>query len=101
MPSPAPCSSSQSMIARLAGAIVQAVEEVAVDGRAVADVGVAVEALGRLDRADDRQPERLGEVPVALVLAGHGHDRPGAVAHQHVVGDEHRDRARRSTGLMA
>ena len=31
------------------------------------------------------------EVEVALVVRGHGHDRAGAVLHQHVVGDEHRD----------
>ena len=40
---------------------------------------------------DDRQPELGGELPVALVVAGHRHDRAGAVARQHVVGDEHRD----------
>ena len=45
-----------------------------------------VPVVGRLDRADDRQVVGRGEVPVALVLAGHGHDRPGAVGHQHVVG---------------
>ena len=32
-----------------------------------------------------------GELEVALVVRGHGHDRAGAVAHQHVVGDEDRD----------
>ena len=31
-----------------------------------------------------------GEVPVALVLAWHRHDRAGAVSHQDVVADEHR-----------
>ena len=46
--------------------------------------GCTVRMIGR--------PNALGEVPVALVLPGHGHDRAGAVAHQHVVGDEHRDR---------
>src|ERR671912_306097 len=30
---------------------------------------------------------------LALFMAGHRHDRPGAVAHEHVVGDEHRDLA--------
>ena len=46
----------------------------------------------RRDHPDDRQVERLGELEVALVVAGHGHDRAGAVAHQHVVGDPDRDR---------
>ena len=35
------------------------------------------------------------EVPVALVLARHAHDGPGAVGHQHVVGQVERDRAAR------
>ena len=64
----------------------------AVDRRALAgERRVEVVVVGRLHGADDRQVEGLGEVPVALVLAGHRHDRAGAVAHQHVVGDEHRD----------
>ena len=41
----------------------------AVDGGALADVRLAVPALGRLDGAHDRQVEHLGERPVALVLA--------------------------------
>ena len=50
------------------------------------------EPLGRrvLDRRD-RQVETAGELEVALVAARNGHDRPGAVAHEHVVGDPHRD----------
>ena len=43
------------------------------------------------DHLADRQPERGGEVEVALVVGGNGHQRAGAVLHQHVVGDEHRD----------
>ena len=46
----------------------------------------------RLLDGGDRQPELAGELEVALVAARHGHDRAGAVAHQHVVGDPHRDR---------
>ena len=44
-----------------------------------------------------------GEVPVALVLAGHGHDRPGAVGGQHVVGevDGHRLAGERVGGVGA
>ena len=37
----------------------------------------------------DRQVEPAREVEVALVVRGDGHDRPGPVLHQHVVGDEH------------
>ena len=43
-----------------------------------------------VDDLDDRQVERLGELAVALVVRGHGHDRAGAVVHQHVVGDPDR-----------
>ncbi len=35
----------------------------------------------------DREPERFREGEVALVVARDGHDRAGAVTHQHVVGD--------------
>ena len=34
------------------------------------------------------RPKVGGEVPVALIVAGHAHDDAGAVAHQHVVGNE-------------
>ena len=42
-----------------------------VDRRPVAGVRPPVEAVRRLDRPDDRQAERLGELPVPLVLPGH------------------------------
>ena len=48
-------------------------------------------AVGRRDDLHDRQPELLREREVALVVRGHGHDRAGAVVHQHVVGDPDRD----------
>jgi hypothetical protein len=47
--------------------------------------------LGPLDDLADRQVERRGERVVALVVAGHRHDRAGPVLHEHVVGDVHRD----------
>ena len=68
------------------------VEEAGVDLHAVAGVGlILLPALRSLHGGDDRQLVCLREVPVALVLARHRHDRPGAVAHQHVVGEEERD----------
>jgi len=69
----------------------EAVEEAAVDRGTVADVGLAREVGGRLHRPHDRQAVDLGELPVALVLPGHRHDRAGSVAHHHVVGDPDRD----------
>ena len=45
----------------------------------------------RLHGADIGQSERLCEVPVAGVFGGYGHDRSGAVAHEHIVGDEDRN----------
>ena len=95
--SPWPCATSHSVIVAIAVGLVQAVQRDLVvgrvDHRAGAGVGAAVEVRRRLHRADDGQPERLGELAVAGVLAGHGHDRAGAVAGQHVVGDEHRQLA--------
>ena len=70
----------------------QTVQPIAVDGRPVAGVGLAVEVVGGLNGANDGQTVGNGEVPVALVLAGHGHDRPGAVGGEHIVGQEQRDR---------
>ena len=42
------------------------------------------------DRAD-RQTELAGELEVALVVGRDGHDGPGAVANEHVIGDPDRD----------
>ena len=43
------------------------------------------------DDLDDRQAELRCEVPVALVVTRNAHDDTGAVAHEDVVGDEHRN----------
>ena len=69
----------------------QPVQKPTVDCGSVAGVGLAGEVFGRFDRANDRQVEDLGEFPVAFVLSGNCHDRPGAVADQHVIGDPDRD----------
>ena len=53
--------------------------------------GVGQAVVGPFDDPPDRQVEPLGECEVALVVRRHGHDRPGAVLHQHVVGDVHWD----------
>ncbi len=68
-------------------------------------------AVGRLDDLADLEPELGREVVVALVVGGHRHHRAGAVLHQHVVGDVHRDllagdgvgdrAAERHAGLLA
>ena len=60
--------------------------ECATYGSAVLDL-----AVGGRDDLHDRQAEPLREREVALVVRGHGHDRAGAVVHQHVVGDPDRD----------
>ena len=44
-----------------------------------------------VDHRPYRQAVGLGELAVALVVRGHGHDRAGPVVHQHVVGDPDRD----------
>ncbi len=81
--------------ATLARRDVEAVEEPAVDLLSFAVVGTSPGLLpvgGRLHGADDRQPVGLREGEVPLVLGRHRHDRPGAVAHQDVVGHVHRHR---------
>ena len=72
------------------------------DGHAVEEAGVDHDArivleregllgdVAALDHLDDGDMECGGEVPVALVMARNAHDDAGAVAHQNVVGDEHR-----------
>jgi hypothetical protein len=71
---------------------VEPVEEAAVDLGSLARVGAALEVVGGLDRPHDREPVGPCEREVALVLGRHRHDRPGAVTHEHVVGDVHRHR---------
>ena len=44
-----------------------------------------------LDHDPHRQVVLAGEIEVALVVGGHGHDRAGAVLPEHVVGDPDRD----------
>jgi hypothetical protein len=50
---------------------------------------------GRVSSRDDdwadRQVESLRERVIAVVVGRDGHESAGAVLHQHVVGDEHRD----------
>ena len=74
---------------------VEPVEESAVDLDAFTGIGpapVGLPVLRRLNGAHDGQPVQGGERPVALVLGRHRHDRPGAVAHEDVVGHVERDR---------
>ena len=60
-------------------------------------------AVGGLDDAHHRQPVPLRKREVTLVVGGHGHDRAGAVLHQHVVRDPDRDRlaGRRVDGVAS
>ena len=90
--SPMPCSSSHSMALALASAtprpsshsLLMAGPSPTYASPSQSSGGWTVRMIG--------QVVGHGEVPVALVLAGHGHDRPGAVGRQHVVGDVDRHR---------
>ena len=64
----------------------QPVEPFAVDGFAFAHPGLAFPVVGRAHGADDVAAVSFGELPVALVFAGHGHHHACAIAHQHIVG---------------
>jgi hypothetical protein len=66
---------------------VEAVQEARVDLGAAPRPRAALEVVRRLDRPHDLEPMDLGEVEVPLVLGRHGHDRPGPVAAEDVVGD--------------
>ena len=70
--------------------VVQAVERDLVVGRVdvgpIALVGPFLQ-VAALHNLDDRQVVLAGELPVALVVAGHGHDGARAVMAKHVVGN--------------
>ena len=59
------------------------------------DQASPVKSSGGCDGAHDREAVGDGEVVVALVLGGNGHDRPGAVGRDDVVGDVDRHRLTR------
>ena len=75
----------------------KAVEPLGVHQSAIAGEGFKQRRCGRFavrgDDAHDGQIETLREVEIAAVVAGHRHDRAGAVAHQHVVRNPHRNLA--------
>src|SRR6266545_307794 len=68
----------------------QSVQEAVVDHWAVTEILLAFPAFGWLDGADDGQSVPRRELPVALVLAGHAHDRARSIAQENVIGDEDR-----------
>jgi hypothetical protein len=45
--------------------------------------------VGTFRDRDDGQPEMRGEAPIALIAAGHGHHRAGAIAAEHVIAHPH------------
>ena len=70
-----------------------AIEESGVDH----DAGIILEGKGflrnvaALDDLDDRKAKLRCEIPVALVVARNAHDDTGAVAHEDIVRNEHRN----------
>ena len=75
------------------------VQEVGIDGRAVADIGLVAD----LDRIrilprrthhwDNWQVLGAGEIQIALIVSRTAEDRAGAVVHEHEIGDVERQRA--------
>ena len=63
---------------------------VGVHQRPVARVGLGLDVLAAADHLADGQVELARELVVTRVVGGDGHDRAGAVLHEHVVGDVHR-----------
>ncbi|MNS52788.1 hypothetical protein D3C72_855150 [compost metagenome] len=70
--------------------LAQPVEEARVDVRAVALEG-ALFHVAAFEHRLHRQAEGLGELPVTLVMPGHGHDGARAVGGEHVVRDPDRN----------
>ncbi len=72
----------------------EAVEDAGVDQHAVRDVGIGfLLHVAARDHLDDGQAELLGELPVARIVRGHGHDCARAIGNQHIVRHPHRDLA--------
>ena len=71
---------------------VETVQELRIDRPPIPEEGLALPVRARVDRANDVEAIPDGKIPVPLILTRDGHDRPGAVAHQHIVGDVDRNR---------
>ena len=75
------------------------VQEVGIDRRAVADVGLIADLdrvrihARRAHHGNDGQVLAAGEIEIALVVGGTTEDRAGAIVHEHEVGDIERQRA--------
>ena len=69
------------------------IHKMATDG--LRECGIAQRCIGMLSRArnhaDDGQVELPRKLKVALVVSRHGHDGAGAILHEHVVRDPHRN----------
>ena len=94
MRSPTPFSSSQSMARAFAVTMSRPLRKpllILTPSPEYAPPPFGVPVLRRLHGAHDRQLMLGSEGPVALVLGRHGHDRPGPVPHQDVVGHVERD----------
>ncbi len=90
---------------------VEIVQELRIDRPPIPEEGLAVPVRAWIDRANDVEAIPDGKIPVPLILPRDRHDRPGAVAHQHIVGDVDRyllpvdrvdgEAAREHPGLLA
>ena len=69
---------------------VESVQIARIHQGAIAGVGL-LRDVATLDHLGDRQAELGGELPVALIVAGHRHDGAGSISEENVVGDEDRD----------
>jgi hypothetical protein len=109
VPSPCPCAASHSFVIALASATERSPSSDSVAFDELTNVPSPTYASGHVDVSSDgsipcssnQRPVAAGqrrcrartpgELEVPLITGRHGHDRPGAVAHEHVVGDPHRD----------
>ena len=94
--SPWPAASIRAMASALAGVDVQAVQEVGMEQRSGAGIGLGghgevVAGALRTDDRDHRQVVFASEVEVALIVGRAGEDGPRAVFRQDEVGDPDRN----------
>ena len=70
---------------------VETIQKARVHMRSVSGIGPSLN-IPTPDHFDNRDVKLAGKSPVSLVSARHGHNRPGSIGEQDIVGDPNRNR---------